>query len=568
MRISKRKVLSDSAGAVDDEESIPDNEEMHSRREEGCRREETIRGLFKRHGEKRLTTADVEEAAWELGVSRPTMYRLLAAYRQKGTVSSVEPRTRGRRKDVFVLDRKRERLIAAAIQEIYLKPERPTMTYLIEQVRARCARDGLPLPDRRTIKARVDRMDQRAVAIKRKDSTGIKATKAVPGQYTASRPLEVVQIDHTEVDVFLVDDESRKTMETRPWLTLAIDVFSRMVVGFHLSMDKPSRVSLGLCMLNAVYEKSAWLKEHAIDAAWPAAGLPEAVHSDNGADFRSHAFSWACREEGIKLIWRPVGAPHYGGHIERLIGTIMGRVHFYPGSTFANSTARQDNEPARFAAMTFREFEYALGWEIAGRYNNQIHSALLRPPIAVWREHESALALRMPKDRMAFWVSFLPDAYRKLRPDGIWLHDIPYWSNALSGLVGRSNDDLLIKFDPRDVSRIFVRHPKGHFLEARARSLAFPAISLREWRLARRTLRQKGMAERNDELLTRTALAQRSIIDDAIAKTAAARRAPEKAKSTGDEMDFGSMTGIDSRIPTALEIMEQQRDRKTKSSDR
>jgi hypothetical protein len=49
--------------------------------------------------------------------------------------------------------------------------------------------------------------------------------------------------------------------------------------------------------------------------------------------------------------------------------------------------ARQGNDPARFAVMTFREFECALGWEIAGRYNQQIHSALLRPPVALWREH-------------------------------------------------------------------------------------------------------------------------------------------------------------------------------------
>src|SRR5271156_2389393 len=116
--------------------------------------------------------------------------------------------------------------------------------------------------------------------------------------------------------------------------------------------------------------------------------------------------------------------------------------------------------------MTFREFECALGWEIAGRYNEEIHSALLRPPVAVWREHEASLAVRTPKDRMAFWVSFLPDAHRTLRPDGIWLHDIPYWSMALSGQVGRAKSELLIKFDPRDVSRIFVQHPDGRFLES------------------------------------------------------------------------------------------------------
>jgi transposase-like protein len=152
---------------------------------------------------------------------------------------------------------KREQLIASAIHEIYLKPERPTLTFLIEQIRARCAQKNLPLPDRRTIKARVDRIDRRTVSVKRKDAKGVKATKAVPGRFAASRPLEIVQIDHTEVDVFLVDETTRKTMDKRPWLTLAIDVFTRMVVGFHLSMEKPSRVSLGLCMLNAVYDKSA-----------------------------------------------------------------------------------------------------------------------------------------------------------------------------------------------------------------------------------------------------------------------------------------------------------------------
>ena len=70
---------------------------------------------------------------------------------------------------------------------------------------------------------------------------------------------------------------------------------------------------------------------------------------------------------------------------------------------------RRNNDSAGFSAMTFREFECALGWEIAGRYNQEIHSALLRPPIAVWDEHEASTTLRMPKDRMAFWVSFLPD---------------------------------------------------------------------------------------------------------------------------------------------------------------
>jgi putative transposase len=115
------------------EDDVAEDDEARRRREEGCRREEAIRGLLKRHDDKRLTIGAVEEIAQELAVSRSTMYRLITAYRAKGTVSSVEPRALGRRKDTLVLDAKREKLIASTIHEIYLKPERPTMTYLIEQ---------------------------------------------------------------------------------------------------------------------------------------------------------------------------------------------------------------------------------------------------------------------------------------------------------------------------------------------------------------------------------------------------------------------------------------------------
>ena len=58
--------------------------------------------------------------------------------------------------------------------------------------------------------------------------------RSTPGEYTATRPLEIVQIDHTLVDVIVVYEQSCEPM-MRPWITLAIDVLTRMVAGFHLS---------------------------------------------------------------------------------------------------------------------------------------------------------------------------------------------------------------------------------------------------------------------------------------------------------------------------------------------
>jgi transposase InsO family protein len=91
----------------------------------------------------------------------------------------------------------------------------------------------------------------------------------VPGEYSVSRPLEVVQIDHTEIDIIVVDERTRFPMPSRPWLTLTIDVFSRVVTGFHVSMNAPSRVSVDLCLLNSIFDKTAWLGEREIDQDWP-----------------------------------------------------------------------------------------------------------------------------------------------------------------------------------------------------------------------------------------------------------------------------------------------------------
>ena len=74
-----------------------------------------------------------------------------------------------------------------------------------------------------------------------------------------------------------------------------------MVTGFHLSMSEPSRLSLGLCMLRATFDKAAWLEDHGVGEEWPTSGLPETIGVDNGSDFKSTTFRRACENEGIRV---------------------------------------------------------------------------------------------------------------------------------------------------------------------------------------------------------------------------------------------------------------------------
>jgi putative transposase len=347
----------------------------------------------------------------------------------------------------------------------------------------------------------------------------------------------------------VVDEETREPIG-RPWVTLAMDVFSRMVTGFYLTMDAPSRLSTSLCLLHAVFDKSAWLREREITEPWPVAGLPDMLHVDNGADFRSRAFKRGCEDAGVATAWWPPGEPRFGGHIERLIGAQMGRLHLLPGTTFSTAQELGEYDPRRHAALTLRELERYIALDIVGSYHQSIHSGLGRPPIAEWREHEGEIPLRLPQNRMHFWLNFLPEEERTLRPTGIHLFGLRYWSPALSADVGRSDRRLLVKYDPRDMARVFVRRPSGNFVDARYADLTLPSITLREALTARRTLLEKGRREIGARAIVRTAVAQRDLIEAAAKRTAAARRGRvTDSKSKVDDGGWGSLRGVDSSKP-------------------
>ncbi len=535
---------------MDEEETEAESLEEKARWAEGFRRHEAIRALLERH-KGLLKNSDVRDVAWELGVSQATLYRLIAAHKTIGTVEALMPKAIGRPKGLRLVDKRVETILTRAIREVYLTPNKPTLKHLVDQVHSHCAEADLRLPDRRTVRARVEAIPARVRALRRGDLKAIKATTPVPGQFVATRPLEIVQIDHTEVDMVVVDEENRKPLPTRPWLTLAIDVFSRMVTGFHVSLSQPSRVSVGLCLLRSVFDKTAWLRDREITEEWPVAGLPESVHVDNAAEFKSRAFRRACENEGIAVAYRPPARPRYGGHIERLIGTMMGAVHVLPGTTFSNPDNRGDYKPTSAACMTLYELETYLAVEITESYHQRIHRGLQRAPIAVWRDFVDDVPLRMPKDRMGFWVSFLPEEKRMLRPDGIHMFgNLKYWNGALAGDVGRVGDPVLVKYDPRDISRVFVARPSGSYVEARWSDLTWPPVSLHEWTNQQRELNKLARAERNTGAMLRATVRKRSIVEKAKRLTLEAERISSLSpidKRRDDE--FGSLRGVDSSRP-------------------
>src|SRR5216683_3200673 len=197
---------------------------------------------------------------------------------------------------------------------------------------------------------------------------------------SVTTPLEVVQMDHTVVDCMIVDEHTRQPIG-RPYLTVGIDVYSRCITGFCLTLEPPSAVSVGLCLAHAVLDKETDLRRLEMEGEWPIWGKPGTIHVENAAEFYSEALRRGCDQHGIRIAHRPVGQPHCGGTIERVLGTVMQRVHTLPGTTFANPQDRGTSASARHAALTLRELARWLTLVIIGHYHLSVHSALHEPPI-------------------------------------------------------------------------------------------------------------------------------------------------------------------------------------------
>ncbi|KDR24554.1 hypothetical protein BG60_05720, partial [Caballeronia zhejiangensis] len=185
-------------------------------------------------------------------------------------------------------------------------------------------------------------------------------------------------------DLLVVDDLLRRPLG-RPWLSLAVDVATRCVVGFYVGMDRPGAATVALLLTRVVLPKAEWLEKLGVQAEWPMHGVPRVLHLDNAAEFKSRALLAGCAEYGIELMYRPVGRPHFGGHIERLNRTLMERVHGLPGSTGSSPKGRKARAPEKQAALTLHEFEQWLALEIAQRYHHSAHRGLLgATPASTW----------------------------------------------------------------------------------------------------------------------------------------------------------------------------------------
>ena len=500
-----------------------------------------------------------DEAAQALGLSRRQVYVLIRRARQgTGLVTDLTPGRSGGGKGKGRLPEPVERIIRELLQKRFLTKQKRSLAAFHREVAQACKTQKLPVPARNTVAQRIAGLHPAKIARSRGGQDAarpLQGAGGIPPEVTM--PLEQVQIDHTVIDLIVVDERDRQPIG-RPYLTLAIDVFTRCVLGMVVTLEAPSAVSVGLCLAHAACDKRPWLEGLNVEMDWPMSGKPRLLYLDNAAEFKSEALRRGCEQHGIRLDYRPPGQPHYGGIVERIIGTAMQMIHDeLPGTTFSNPDQRGDYDSENKAALTLRELERWLTLAV-GTYHGSVHNGLLQPPAARWSEAVARVGVPAVVTRaLAFLVDFLPIIRRTLTRTGFVIDHIHYYADALKPWIARRDrlPAFLIRRDPRDISRIWVLEPEGqHYLEIPYRTLSHPAVTLWEQRQALTKLRQQGREQVDESALFRMIGQMREIVTTA-------QKATRKARHDADRRQhLKASPPPDKPIPPKTDVADPQAD--------
>ncbi len=535
----------------EDLENIPDRDWR-----EAQRRMEIIRPLLTVESTSREQVQIVADTA---RVNTATIYRWMKRYRTFGKVSALVPYPRGPKPNAVRLRPELTTIVEGVINDIYLnkrtlekkvekraQPRKRSPRTVIKEVYRLCRNAGLEPPHPSTIRRWITRITAKDVMRGQRRGVVVEETYGeIRGKFPdAHWPLEVVQIDHTRVDIILVDDKERLPIG-RPWITLAIDVFSRMVCGFYVSIDPPGNMATGLCLVKCILPKEAWLLELDVPGTWPVWGKMRTIHADNAGEFRGEMLKKACIEHHIDLTWRPVKKPRYGAHIERLLGTLHEDIHELDGSTYSNIEDRADYDPEKDSCMTLSEFEQWLAELIVNDYHQRIHGELKTTPLAKYEEGIFGTADRpgigLPDrimDESRLRLDLMPFETRTVQRHGIVWDGIEYYSDVLRKWIGAKDPEntarkrkFIVRRDPRDISVIYFFDPElKQYFEIPYRNIARPSISLWELRAIRRFLKEQGKEQVDEEMIFQARERMREIEEKARTKTKAARRKAQRKR--------------------------------------
>lgn len=340
----------------------------------------------------------------------------------------------------------------------------------------------------------------------------------------AMYPLHIVEIDHTELDMDIIDSRTGYVCG-RPWITLGIDVYSRCVWCMYISFEPPSANRVRKALENGVFIKD---NKFNTENKWSIFGIPNTIFLDNGPDFKSIEVKRMINDTLKSHVkYRPVRTPRYGAVIERLFGTINADlIHRLEGTRKSNFRLLGEYEPEKSAALTLEDITELLTIYITDIYHCSEHNGLPKyENIPLVRYIEGIKKVGYPefisKENENFYkVELMATDMKPYTRDGVRLENIIYKSPEFTQFIGVRDTKYRVKYD--DISKIYILNPKlNKYIELKAVMPAYETlinVNRYTYKKLIEIIKEEGIKKRNGLIQTNSVLKAKTKLQQIISE--------------------------------------------------
>ena len=426
---------------------------------------------------KRFTLPIIERVAKEIGDSKPpsstTLFRWHSRYRVHRDGRSLVPRFDRRGSRLLRQDERVLQLATEAMDEAFKASPRAggNDIYILLKGKIALANQRqiggptLRAPSLRTVYRLLNRVDSYDLSVMRQGKRVADQRHRIHKAGTVTQHiLERVEVDHTPLDLFLICDKTWLPLG-RPLLTMLIDHFSRMPLGYFLSYGNASAGAVMGAMRHAILPKPPIVETIPglkVEHEWNCYGVPDLLVVDNGLEFHGVDLESVAFDLSMRIQYCPKHTPRFKGTIERYLKTInYFFVHQLPGTSMARLHERGDYDSAKHALLTLAEFLHLFEKWLVDVYAQTQHRTTCMTPCAKWHEGLSRREPELPCSVSALQQRIGLVDERSVRRDGVWLNSIRYTGDILSPIVAKFGEGVRVRVlhDDQDLGEIQVWAP-------------------------------------------------------------------------------------------------------------
>lgn len=445
----------------------------------------------------KLTEALIKRLSIEIHDSFPpgytTLYEWSRSYRLAGgnPISLIPVRRRTRRLRVLRQPPAIQELIDYWVDELFLQDTPVTISELTDVIISsvedlndrRPITDQLHIPGKTTLWRIIRETDSYEVQLHQKGKR-----RALKNQHWSqktifpNRLLERVEGDTQVMDV-LVRSEAGDILG-RPYLTILMDVRSRCIVGYDISLNPP-------CI-----EKTLRALKRSLISGEPYGGLALYYILDNGNEFAGRKLSEVMDLLGAHIIFCEPYTPNQKPHVERWFKTLNTQFsHHLSGTTFSNPEERGDYNPAAHTIYTLNEIIERFD-EYLDVYHHNFHRSLNDSPDNTWTLNLDRFSPPRLFDVLDIQRIMMSKRYSATVGDTIGFEKLRWTAPGIPSLAQRSvkRAKLCIYYDMSDLGSVNICNPDwpDDLIPAKAVDVHYQSnLTLEMHHLIQKELRQK-----------------------------------------------------------------------------